>query len=524
LGGAEVVALISSTTKPGEAALELRHLSKTFGGTAALRDTDLVVRRGEIHGLVGRNGSGKSTLIKILSGFYEPDEGAELHLGGRRIDLPVDPATARKHGLTFVHQDLALAPGCTVMENMRIGRYRLHGLGRIDWNEERTYVRAALAKVGLDLSPDAMLQTLRPVNRALVAIARALGEVEEHEGLGVLVLDEPTTFLPRGDVDVLFEGIRQIAARGTSVLFVSHRVEEIISVTDRVSVLLDGVRTATVETAATPAEKLVELILGRELKDLYPERGSRGTDKILTVKGLTGSIIGDVDFSIHRGEIVGMTGIAGMGHDELPYLLFGAQPAAKGEISLSGKDPVAAAELSPNAAMKLGLALLPADRLWASGVAAYTVRENVSLPIVRNFFRGGWLRQRQEHSVVADLLQAFQVTPPRPNHILGALSGGNQQKALLAKWLQMRPPVLILHDPTQGVDLGAKKEVFGHIENAAAAGSAVVICSSEYEDLAHLCHRVLVFRDGQIAAELAGSNLTEDHIVDHCYRQRSGIA
>ena len=524
MGGPEVVTLSSFTDEHGEAALELRHLSKTFGGTAALRDTDLVIRRGEIHGLVGRNGSGKSTLIKILSGFHEPDEGAELRLGGERVELPVDPARARKYGLTFVHQDLALAPGCTVMENMRIGRYRLHGLGRIDWNQERKYVRAALAKVGLDESPDALLQTLRPVNRALVAIARALGEAEEHEGLGVLVLDEPTTFLPRGDVDVLFDAIRRIAERGTSVLFVSHRVEEIKTLTHRVSVLLDGVRVATVETAATPEARLVELILGRELKDLYPQRTKHGTDTILDVKALTGSIIRNLDFSIQRGEIVGMTGIAGMGHDELPYLIFGAQPAASGGISLAGKDPVAAADLRPNAAMKLGLALLPADRQWASGVAAYTVRENVSLPIVRRFFRRGLLRQRQEHSVVGGLLRAFQVTPPRPNHIFGALSGGNQQKALLAKWLQMRPPVLILHDPTQGVDLGAKKEVFGHIENAAAAGSGVVICSSEYEDLAHLCHRVLIFRDGQIVAELSGSNLTEDHIVDHCYRQDAAAA
>ena len=502
----------------------MRHLSKTFGGTAALRDTDLVVRRGEIHGLVGRNGSGKSTLIKILSGFHEPDEGAELRVGGKAVELPVDPAEARKHGLTFVHQDLALAPGCTVMENMRIGRYRLHRLGRIDWNEERAYVRAALEKVGLEVSPDAMLRTLRPVNRALVAIARALSEAEEHEGLGVLVLDEPTTFLPRGDVDVLFDAIRRIAASGTSVLFVSHRIEEIKAVTHRVSVLLDGVRAATVETAATPEEKLVELILGRELKDLYPALGSGGTDEVLVVKALTGSTLRDVDFSVRRGEILGMTGITGMGHDELPYLLFGAQPATNGEIALVGKDPVAAPDLTPNAAMKLGLALLPADRQWASGVAAYTVRENVSLPVIRRFFRSGLLRQRQEHAVVGDLLRAFQVTPPRPNHVLGALSGGNQQKALLAKWLQMRPPVLILHDPTQGVDLGAKKEVFQHIENAAAAGSSVIICGSEYEDLAHLCHRVLVFRDGQITAELTGSNLTEDHIVDHCYRQGAAAA
>lgn len=514
----------SSTPESGEAALELRHLSKTFGGTAALRDTDLVVRRGEIHGLVGRNGSGKSTLIKILSGFHEPDEGAELWLAGERVELPVDPPKARARGLTFVHQDLALAPGCTIMENMRIGRYRHNSVGRIDWNVERRFVRAALAKVGLDVSPDAMLQTLRPVNRALVAIARALSEVEEHDGLGVLVLDEPTTFLPRGDVEVLFEAIRQIADRGTSVLFVSHRIEEVKAVTQRVSVLLDGVRVATVETSETTEEQLVELILGRELKDLYPARGPRGADEILKVESLTGAIVRGVDFSVHRGEILGMTGIAGMGHDELPYLLFGAQSATNGTICLAGQDRVAAADLNPKAAMKLGLALLPADRQWASGVADYTVRENVSLPVIQRFFRGGLLRHREERSVVGDLLRAFQVTPPRPNHILGALSGGNQQKALLAKWLQMRPPVLILHDPTQGVDLGAKKEVFQHIENAAEAGSGVIICSSEYEDLAHLCHRVLVFRDGQIAAELTGSNLTEDHIVDHCYRQSAAAA
>jgi ribose transport system ATP-binding protein len=509
---------MSATDNAGEAALSLHHLSKSFGGERALKDTDLFVRAGEIHGLVGRNGSGKSTLIKILSGFYGPDPGAECRLAGQSVRLPLEPASARALGLVFVHQDLALAPGCSVLENMRIGRYSARGLGRIDWQLERDRVSRGLHSVGLDLDPETTVERLRPVERAQVAIARALDEAAQRER-GVLVLDEPTTFLPRGDIASLFDAVRRVVSRGFSAIFVSHRVEEIKQVTDSVSVLRDGVRVATRRTSDVSENELVELILGQPLSELYPPRLTVGSDLLLSVGNLTGGCIRDLSFSMRQGEIVGVTGIAGMGHDNLPYLLFGAEPVDAGTLEQTNMAPQDLKFMTPKKAMARGIGLVPSDRLRRAGVPAFTVRENVSLPAVWRHFTNGVLHHYREQAEISDLLRTFLVRPPETEIPLGTLSGGNQQKALLAKWLQMKPEVLLLHDPTQGIDVGAKKEIFVQIEDAAARGAAVLISSTDCEDLAHLCHRVLVFRDGEVSAELQSANLSEESIVQACYRQ-----
>ena len=502
----------------GEMALSLRHLSKSFGGERALNDIDFAVGAGEIHGLVGRNGSGKSTLIKILAGFHRPDPGAECRLAGQTVSLPLDPVSARALGLVFVHQDLALAPGCSILENMRIGRYSARTFGRINWRRERERVARGLLSVGLDVDPETLIEQLRPVERAQVAIARALDEAA-HRERGLLVLDEPTTFLPRNDVKILFDAVRRVVSRGFSAIFVSHRVEEIKQLTDSVSVLRDGVRVATRRTSDISENELVELILGQSLSELYPPRLTAGGDPLFSVANLTGGSIRNVSLSIARGEIVGVTGIAGMGQDDLPYLLFGAEPASGGAMNQANKAVQDMESLTPKTAMARGVGLVPSDRLRRSGVPAFSVRENVSLPAVWKHFAGGVLRHKREQAETAELLRTFSVRPPASEIPLGSLSGGNQQKALLAKWLRLEPEVLLLHDPTQGIDVGAKKEIFVQIENAAARGAGVLISSTEYEDLAHLCHRVLVFRDGEVSAELEGAGLSEQSIVEACYRQ-----
>ena len=498
-------------------ALRITGLSKTFGAALALDDVSLELLRGEVHGFVGRNGSGKSTLIKILSGYHAPDPGACLEIGGVEVPLPLQPGTASAHGLAFVHQDLGLLPEMSVLENVRIGRFATGRYGRIHWGAERRLVADALARFGVAVSPDLLVSELSGVDRALVAIVRGFLDLQGHEH-GIIVLDEPTAYLPRDSVDQLFSTVRAVADADTTVMFVSHRLPEVMDITDRTTVIRDGRTVATVDTASITEAALIEMILGGRLEDFYPEPHRPTAELALSAVGLTGTIAADVTFDVHRGEIVGLTGIAGAGYDEVPYLLFGASTASAGEVHI-GDERIAATTLDPEGAIRAGMALLPADRPNASGVGEFTISQNVSLPVLSSLFRRGRLDGRAERSLVLDLLRQYTVRPAEPERPLGELSGGNQQKALLAKWMQRRPPVLLLHEPTQGVDVGAKADVFERLKEAADAGTAVVYSSAEYEDLAQMCDRVLVFQAGRIVAELAGADLTEDRLVEQCYRE-----
>ena len=497
-------------------ALEFRGLSKTFGAQRALYDVNFSVARGEIHGLVGRNGSGKSTLIKILSGYHVPDEGASLEIGGSPVALPLPSVEAYRLGLAFVHQDLGLVPELSVVENIRVGRFTTGAGWRINWKAERALVAQALERFEVQVSPDTIVGSLREVDRALVAIVRGLIDLQSHES-GILVLDEPTAYLPRDSVEQLFRTVRSVAAAGTSVVFVSHRLDEVMSLTDRTTVLRDGKVVGTLNTSTSNEEQLIELILGGQLHDFYPEPSEPRSSVALRISDLSGAVAKNLNLEVYEGEIVGLTGIAGAGYDEVPYLLFGAKPATSGTVEIA-KTTFGHDQLAPKTMMDAGVALLPADRARNSGVGDLTLTQNVSLPVLSSFFSGGRLHQRAERHKVAGLLTDYTVRPPIPEAKMGQLSGGNQQKALLAKWLQRNPPVLLLHEPTQGVDVGAKKDVFERLREAAVAGAAIVFSSAEYEDLAHLCDRVLVFHEGRVAATLTGAELTEDRIVEQCYR------
>lgn len=494
--------------------LELRGLSKAFGPTQALDRVDLSIRRGRVHALIGQNGSGKSTLIKILSGYHAPDSGT-LEIQGRGVRLPFKAGEARAYGLSFLHQDLGLAPGMTVLENLRLGRFSTTAYGRLRWREERRVASTLLEQMELDVDPRAPVRRLSSAERALVAFLRAWQDLEG--GVGLLVLDEPTAYLPGPAVELLFDAIRRLTRQGSSVLFVSHRLDEVLQIADEISVLRNGRMVGTLEAAGASRERIVEMLLGRALGELYPEPSEHGASEKappLRVRDLTGEIASGVTFQLHAGEILGATGLLGMGHDEVPYLVFGARPAARGDVEIAGRR---LSSLTPTAAHDAGVALLPADRTHQSGTAAATVLENLTLPDVGRYFRGGRLRHRRETSSVLGLLDRFGVLPAEPNRPLATLSGGNQQKALLAKWLHGEPRVLLLHEPTQGVDIGSRKQLFSIIREVADSGMAVFIASAEYEDLAHMCDRVLVMRHGRVVSELRGDDLTEQAIVQHCY-------
>lgn len=496
-------------------ALYVEGLTKAFGGAKALDDVGLSVAPGEIHGLVGRNGSGKSTLIKILSGYHAPDSWSRFVVAGKEIQFPLSPGQSATLGLAFVHQDLGLIPTLSVLENLRVARYTVPSLGRVRWKDERQSVRSLLDEFEVDASLDAPIGSLPPIERALIAIIRALSDTITHEG-GALVLDEPTSFLPRDGVDRLFGGIRRLAAAGFGIVFVSHRLEEVMAITDKVSVLRDGRMVNTVETSSVDEGDLIEMILGQRIEESYVSSDSKIGDTKLSVTDLDGANVHKLTFDAHEGEILGLTGLSGMGQDEVVYMLFGATAASGGSVELEGNS-YPAATMKPAFAMSKGVALLPANRLVASGVGALPVVNNVSLPVLGRFFQRGHLLKGREAEHVGGILQDLDVRPPDPYALLNSLSGGNQQKALLGKWLQSTPKVLLLDEPSHGVDVGARREIFKRIRALATDGATVVMSSSDYDDLAHVCDRVLIFRYGRVVAELTGDSLTEDRLVELCY-------
>ena len=500
--------------------LELRGLSKSFGGTRALRGVDLSVLPGEVHGLLGENGSGKSTLIKVLAGFHEPDEG-ELLIDGEEVRLPLAPGRFRELGMAFVHQDLGLVESLSVLENLRVAEIAAsRSRFRIPWRRERRRARETFERYGVRIDPTALVGELKAVERALLAIVRALEEIRAVDrGHGLLVLDEPTVFLPKEGVERLFALVRDSAARGASILFVSHDLDEVREITDRVTVLRDGALVGTVDTATTSETTFVEMIIGRQLAALADVEHADLTEERVgvSVQGLTGASVRDVSFDMHEGEIVGLTGLLGSGFEEIPYLLYGARSASAGRLVLRGEE-IDLARLSPTAATRWGLALIPADRKTDGSVGSLPVVENLALSVLDRYFNGVSLERRRMRRETGALMQEFDVRPNDPSLPYGALSGGNQQKALLAKWFQTEPRLLLLDEPTQGVDVGARQQIFGLIRAAVEERGMHVLCaSSDYEQLSLLCDRVIVFGRGRVWRELVGDDVTKERIIEQSY-------
>ncbi len=506
-------------------ALEIAGLSKSFGGARALDGVSFSLRPGEVHGLLGQNGSGKSTLIKVLSGYHAPDPGGSLSLFGQPVPLPLLPGQSKQLGIAFVHQNLGLVPSLSVLENLRVGAFA-EGRGLlINWRAERRTARELFARFGLALDPDATVANLPPLERALLAIVRAFADLRHADSGGILVLDEPTPFLPRRDVERLFALVRGVVREGASVILVSHDIDEVMEITNRATVLRDGHVAGTVETARTAREDLLELIVGRRIEAHRRAAGGgvpthRGEAGGIRLSGLTGGGVTGIDLACRAGEIVGLTGLIGSGYAALPYLLYDPPRGVAGELLIgdpaAGGHRVAISRLGPGAAQALGIALLPGDRLGAAGVGDLSITDNITLPMLQEFLAPYGLRRRQMAQTAGRLGAALELRPNRPALPLEALSGGNQQKVLLAKWLHTKPRLLLLDEPTQGVDFGARQQIFAALDAAARAGTAILCASTDYEQLAQICDRVLVFRGGRIAEELAGDALSKTAIAHAC--------
>ncbi|QGN58870.1 sugar ABC transporter ATP-binding protein [Nostocoides sp. HKS02] len=505
--------------------LMIRNLSKRFADTTVLDSVDLRIRRGEVHSLLGHNGSGKSTLIKVLAGFHAPEPGSAMEFCGESIDLPLAPGRASELGIAFVHQDLALLPSLTVLENLRIVEW-CAGKGRIHWRAERVRARADLEALDIDVDLDAQVSSLDQGQRALIAVARAastLGVTRQREGgqaRGLLVLDEPTVFLSEAGREQLFALIHRVASLGVGVLFVSHDLDEVLENTDAVTVLRDGKVVGSKPTSATSYDELVRLIIGKAELPVSSRTSQADPDIVVAgVRNVSGGRAGlsDVDFDIFKGEILGLTGLLGSGFNELPYLLFGAsaESGTGGEIQLDG-DVYHLSSLDPTDAIRRGLALIPSNRPRDGGILTLPVAENITMLSFRQCMVGPRLSGRRIVKLAADQADEFDVRPRDVRMQYGRLSGGNQQKALIAKWLLTKPRLLLLDEPTQGVDVGARQQIISQLRRVCADGGAVLYASADHAELAEVCDRVLVFRHGRLARTLDGEQLTKDTITSEC--------
>ena len=491
-------------------ALRITGLTKDFGGQRALDAVDIAVEPGEIHALVGHNGSGKSTLVKILAGYHQPEQGAHATVTG--ADFPLgSPAAARAAGLRFVHQDLGLVETLTVADNLRLAAdARL--LAPLRRRTERVAADEALAELGYDIAPTARVADLTRSERTAVAVARALDDRGTTGPAPLLVLDEPTASLSAGEAQRLFGAVRKVAAAGTAVLFVSHHLDEVLGLCDRVTVLRDGRRVDTRPAAELTHDALVELMLGHGIEQPDPNRSTadgpaEGPAPRLVVRGLFGTTLSGLDLDVAAGEVLGISGLTGSGREEVAGLLAGRVPRG-GAVDVDGV-PVAPGD--PRTAIAAGIGYVPAERdralLPRSGV-----RENLTLADLRPFRRGPRLHRGAEREETRRWITALGIRPADPERPVAQLSGGNQQKVVLARWLRLHPAVLVLDEPTQGVDVGAKADIHRLIEEAAAAGAAVVVCSTDDAELARLAGAVLVLRRGRAATRLTGAEVTDKRI------------
>lgn len=486
--------------------LRINGLSKTFTSQRALDDVDLTVGQGEVHALLGQNGSGKSTLIKILAGYHQPDPGGSAVLNGAALTLG-SASAARAAGLRFIHQDLGLVNGLDAVDNLALGQ-RYQGSVWLSDRRERRRVAEILRTYDINIDVTAPIRVLSAAQRSQLAVVRALTQEGAQDGL--LVLDEATATMPESDVQALFTLLRALRERGTSILFVTHRLPEVFALADIVTVLRDGRRVASVPVADVDHDSLVELIVGRPLDTFYPNPPAPRRAEALTARGVRGGSVADVDVTVHEGEIIGVTGLIGSGYEQLLGLLFGAVTRVSGTVRV--KDETVRPTDIRDAIAK-GIGYVPADRKTLGSIPEWSVRENTTLSNIPTRGPLRWLSKRHESRQTAGVLDTLNVVPTGSERLLSTLSGGNQQKVVLARWVRRAPAVLLLDEPTNGVDTGAKQAIYKVLAGAAASATAVLLASSDIEELCALCDRVLVVRSGRVAVELSGPDLTEARVM-----------
>jgi rhamnose transport system ATP-binding protein len=491
-------------SSPSDASLlQMRGVSKAFPGVQALIGVDLDVRAGEVHAIVGENGAGKSTLMKILAGIYQPDAGS-LMLGGQAAHIE-NPRQAMALGIGMIHQELNLAPNLSVAENIFLGRVPTRA-GLVDWRRLDAQTRTLLSRLGIDLDARAAVEDLSVARQQMVEITKALSLDAR-----VIIMDEPTSALTERETATLFQIIGRLKAERVAVVYISHRLDEIFRVADRVTVLRDGRLIGSSAVATTTPALLISQMVGRELNALFPKTPVEIGPPVLEVRHLARrGVLHDISFVLRRSEILGLAGLVGAGRTELVRALFGADPINHGQILIDGKP---ATIHNPRDAIRLGLGFVTEDRKLHGLVLGMSVRENATLASLPELSRFGWIDFRRERQVALDYMQRLNIRTPSVEHEVMTLSGGNQQKVVLAKWLAIHPRILILDEPTRGIDVGAKAEVHALMSRLAASGVSIVMISSELPEILGMSDRILVVRQGRISAEFSRQEASQEKIL-----------
>ena len=495
------------TTKaaPAGYVLEAEGITKRYPGVVALDGVEIRIRPGTVHALMGENGAGKSTLMKILAGNIQPNEG-EIRVKGqaRRFHSPRDATDA---GIAMIHQELLLVPDMTIAENIWLGREPRNRLGLVDHGELRRRTKALLDRVGIDFDPERRLGTLTVANQQMVEIAKAVSYDSD-----VLIMDEPTSAITDKEVDHLFKIIRQLKGEGKSIVYITHKMNEVFTIADEISVFRDGRYIATDRAENLDQNRLITLMVGRELSHMFPKGEAEIRGEILSVQDLAlAGVFKNVSFALRQGEILGLAGLVGSGRTNVAETIFGVTPATAGEIRIDGKRVVVD---SPKTAMEHGLALLTEDRKLSGCFLMHSVQENMQISSIRTHTApGGFVRQGALNTLCSEMKQVLRVKTPTLDETIGNLSGGNQQKALIARCLMINPRVLILDEPTRGIDVGAKAEIHKLISDLAAKGMAIIMISSEMPEILGMSDRIMVMHEGHVSGFLERSEATQEKIM-----------
>lgn len=485
--------------------LQMNQISKSFPGVKVLDNVHFSLHSGEVHALMGENGAGKSTLMKILGGIYTKDSG-EVQVKGELQDI-VSPSMATGLGIAIIHQELNLIPHLTVMENIFLGREFIYGKTKfINWPMMKREAKRYLSQLGINIDPGMNVGDLSVGRQQMVEIAKALSMDAQ-----ILVLDEPTAALTDREIDALFEVVESLKNKGVGMIYISHRMEEIFRICDRVTVLRDGKYVGTENIAETSMAKLVKMMVGREINDRFPKIDVPIGEEKLKVEGLSRKgTLKDISFSVRSGEIVGVAGLMGAGRTELAKAIFGAEPPDQGSIWMDGK-PVRIRK--PIDAIRAGIALVTEDRKEEGLLLEQSIRDNLSLPNMKKLSSSAFINPRKEKELADSTIKKLGVKTSNAEKAVGSLSGGNQQKVVIGKWLANHPQVLILDEPTRGVDIGAKKEIYDLMNQLASQGVAILMISSELPEVLGMSDRILVMHEGRISGELTREQANQENIM-----------